>query len=120
LRRVRINDGSHPDGWVEFEVDGLRQSEREVRELRGGLADVSGAMQRQSAIVLEYAKQMALHLDVMRGIGANSKSQTDATEKLTKAVDEWCRLLAEKNKDDPAASQNSPAAKSADDRRRYM
>jgi len=38
LRRVRINDGSHSGGWIEFEFEGLRKTEREVRGLRADLA----------------------------------------------------------------------------------
>jgi hypothetical protein len=82
LRRVRINDGSHPGGWIEFEFEGLRRSEREVRGLRANLDSVSAAMVQQSAIVAEYARQMALHLSVMQQISEATRKFTEAVEKF--------------------------------------
>jgi hypothetical protein len=76
--RVRGNDGSHR-GCIELEFDSLRIANRGIRELRAGLADVIAAVQAQSGVVSEFARQIALHLTVMQQI-------SEATQKLSQAV----------------------------------
>jgi len=69
------------------DVELREQTDAKVSELAGRVDGVVGAVEKQAAVVSEFAKQISLHLAVMRQIDTNAKAQTEATQRLTEAID---------------------------------